>query len=89
MTKFYFTEIKVSPDIHLNTWKYNVCSIKLEMKVMRLHRIWVEKISLVFFKFISILSMTFDYYLLCFKFNQFDLFTEVYHNCILYTSQSK
>ena len=35
------------------------------------------------------LSMTFDYYLLCFKLNQFDLFTEVYHNYILYTSQSK
>ena len=25
------------------------------------------------------LSMTFGYYLLCFKFSQFDLFTEVYH----------
>ena len=41
-----------------------------------------------FFFFFSMLSMTFDYYLLCFKFNQFDLFTEVYHNCILYTSDS-
>ena len=32
------------------------------------------------------LSMTVAYYLLWFKVNQFDLFTEVYHNCILYTS---
>ena len=35
------------------------------------------------------LSMTFDYYPLYFKFNLFDLFTEVYHNCILYTPESK
>ena len=26
--------------------------------------------------------MTFDHYLLCFKCNQLDLFTEVYHICI-------
>ena len=26
--------------------------------------------------------MTFDYYPLCFKFSQFDLFTEVYHTYI-------
>ena len=32
---------RVSSDIHLNTWKYNVCSIKLETRVMSLHRIWI------------------------------------------------
>ena len=41
---FFPQKAKVSLGIHLNTWKYNVCSIKLETKVMRLHRIWVEKI---------------------------------------------
>ena len=45
VTKFYFT-VKVSSSIHLNTCKYNVCGIKLETKVMRLHKIRVEKISL-------------------------------------------
>ena len=34
----------VSPGIHLNTWKYNVWGIKLETKLMRLHKIHVEKI---------------------------------------------
>ena len=33
--------------------------------------------------------MTFDYYLVSFKFSQFDLFTEVYHTYILYTSDSR
>ena len=33
--------------------------------------------------------LTHRLYLLCFKFNQFDMFTEVYHNCILYTCHSK
>ena len=33
--------------------------------------------------------MTFDYYLLCLKFSQFDLFTEVYRTYILYTSESR
>ena len=47
MTKFYFSQkVKVSSTIHLNTCKYYVCGIKLETKVMRLHKIWVEKISL-------------------------------------------
>ena len=41
MTKFYFTE---RLGIHLHTWKYNVWGIKLETKVMRLHKIQVEKI---------------------------------------------
>ena len=31
--------------LSIYTWKYNVCIIKLETKVMRLHKIWVEKIS--------------------------------------------
>ena len=35
---------------HLNTCKYYVCSIKLEMKVMRLHKIRVEKMSLFHLK---------------------------------------
>ena len=34
--------------IYLNTWKYNVCSIKLETKVVRLYRIRVQTISLLF-----------------------------------------
>ena len=38
-------KVKVSPRIHLNTWKYNVWGIKLATKVMRLHKIQVEKIS--------------------------------------------
>ena len=46
MTKFYFTEFKVSSSIHLNTCKYYVCGIKLETKVMRLHKIRVKKMSL-------------------------------------------
>ena len=29
-------------------------------------------------------SITFDYYLLCFKFSQLDLFTEVYHTYIFF-----
>ena len=45
MTKFYFTESQ-SFDEYLNTCKYYVCGIKLETKVMRLHKIRVEKISL-------------------------------------------
>ena len=45
MTKFYFTESQSFIGIHLNTWKYNICGIKLETKVMRLHEIRGEKIS--------------------------------------------
>ena len=49
MTIFYFTEkFKVSPCICLKTWKYNVCRIQLEIKVMRLHKIHVEYISSFF-----------------------------------------
>ena len=50
MSKFYFTESQVSSSIHLNTCKYYVCGIKLETKVMRLHKIRVEKIPLFHLK---------------------------------------
>ena len=51
MTNFFFhRKSKVSSSIHLNTCKYHVCSIKLETKVMRLHKIRVEKISLFHLK---------------------------------------
>ena len=33
------------------------------------------------------LSMPFDYHLLCFKFSQFDMVTEVFHTYKLYTSE--
>ena len=46
VTKFYFTESQSFASIHLNTCKYYVCGIKLEAKVMVLHKIRVEKISL-------------------------------------------
>ena len=61
MTTFYFTESQVSSSIPLNTCIYNVCGIKLEMKVICLHKIRVDKISLFHLK--SVLSITFDYYL--------------------------
>ena len=50
---------------------------------MRLQIIRVEKISLFRIKKCAV-NYTFDYYLKCFEFNQFDLCTEVYHICILY-----
>ena len=50
MTKFYYTEVKVSSSIYLDTCKYYVCGIKLEMKVMRLYKIRTEKISLFHLK---------------------------------------
>ena len=50
MTKFYFTEVKVSSSIHLNTCEYYVCGIILEKKGMRSHKIRVEKISLFHLK---------------------------------------
>ena len=40
---FISQKVKVSPSIHLNKCKYYVCGIKLETKVMRLHKIRVEK----------------------------------------------
>ena len=51
MTKFHFTEsqrfVEYSPKY---TCKYYVCGIKIEMKVMRLHKIRVEKITLFHLK---------------------------------------
>ena len=46
VTIFFSQKVKVSLSIHLNTYYYNVCGIKLETKVLRLHKIWVEKIAL-------------------------------------------
>ena len=50
MTKFYFTESQSFASIHLDTCKSYVCGIKLETKVMCLHKIRVEKISLFHIK---------------------------------------
>ena len=41
MKKIFLQKAKVLSGIHLNNWKYNVCSIKLEMKVLHLHKIRV------------------------------------------------
>ena len=53
--------------------------------MINLHKIEVDKI----YFYISMQSMTFDFYLLYFKFNQLGLFTEVYHTFILYTAYSR
>ena len=45
-----FHRKSVSSSIHLNTCTYYVCGIKLETKVMRLHKIRVEKIPLFHLK---------------------------------------
>ena len=50
MTKFYFTESQSFVEYSPKYIKYYVCGIKLETKVMRLHKIWVEKISLFHLK---------------------------------------
>ena len=50
MTNFISQKVKVLSSIHLNTCKYYYCGIKLETKVMRLHKIRVEKISLFHLK---------------------------------------
>ena len=42
---FISQKVKVLPGIHLNTRKYRVCGIKLETKVISLHKIEVLKIS--------------------------------------------
>ena len=47
---FISQKVKISSSIHLNTCKYFVCDTKLEMKVMLLHTIRVEKISLFHLK---------------------------------------
>ena len=39
--QFFSKKAKVSSGIHPNTCKYNVSSIKLETKVMPLHKLWV------------------------------------------------
>ena len=50
MTNFISQKVKVLSSIHLNTCKYYVCGIKPETKVMRLHKIRVEKIPLFHLK---------------------------------------
>ena len=45
MTKLYFTESQSSPDTDLNTLKCSICRIKLETKMISLHKLEVEKIS--------------------------------------------
>ena len=50
MTNFISQKVKDSSSIHLNTSKYYVCGIKIETKVMRLHKIRVEKITLFHLK---------------------------------------
>ena len=50
LSNFISQKIKVSSSIHLNMCKYYVCGIKLETKVMRLHKILAEKISLFHLK---------------------------------------
>ena len=46
---FLSQKFKVLPCIRLKTWKYNVCGIKLEMKVMCLHKIHAVSIFHRFF----------------------------------------
>ena len=50
MTKLYFTEIKSFVKYLPKRIKCNVCSIKLETKVMCLHKIRVEKVLLFHLK---------------------------------------
>ena len=50
MTKFYFTESQSFVEYSPKYSKYYVCGIKLETKVMPLHKIRVEKISLFHLK---------------------------------------
>ena len=47
MTKFYFAESQSFVGYSPKYIKYYVCGIKLETKVMRLHKMWVEKIFIV------------------------------------------
>ena len=58
---FISQKVKVLPGTHLNTQKYSVCGIKLDTKMISLHKIGVLKISS--FPEISMLTITFDYYL--------------------------
>ena len=50
MTKFHFTESQRFVEYSPNTCKYYVCGIKIEAKVMGLHKIRVEKITLFHLK---------------------------------------
>ena len=50
MTKFYFTDIQSFVEYSLNACKYYVFGIKLETKVMCLHKIRVEKVLLFHLK---------------------------------------
>ena len=43
---FISQKVNISSSIHLNKCEYYVCGIKLETKVMCLHKIRIEKISL-------------------------------------------
>ena len=45
LTKFYFTESQIFVEYSPEYMKYYVCGIKLETKVMCLHKIRAEKIS--------------------------------------------
>ena len=58
MTKLFLQKIKILTDIHLNTWRY-VYIIKLEMKVLCLHKIRSRTFH-CFWK-ISMFAITFDY----------------------------
>ena len=50
VTTFISQKIKVSSSIHLNTCKYYVCDTKLETKVIGLHKMRGEKLSLFHLK---------------------------------------
>ena len=78
MTKFILRKITVSLGIHLNTWTYNVCGIKLEAKVMRLLKIRVENMSLFLLNKCAVPLPV------IFQVQPVYLFTEMYHNCILF-----
>ena len=55
---FFWQKAKVKSDIQLNICQYNDCSIKLETKVLRLHKIRVLNISL--FWLISLLCILYN-----------------------------
>ena len=50
LPNFISQKVKVLSSIHLNTCKYYICGIKLETKVMSLHKFRVEKISVFHIK---------------------------------------
>ena len=80
----FFAESLSFVSIHLNTWKYNVRSIKPETKPLRLksrmfHCLWFHNFCL----------LPVNVCLFYLYFNQSELFTEVYHIFTLYTCQCK